>query len=149
GDVPVAEERAEPVADRRDAATLVDHRQPERLTANQTGRADPLEEAEVRREAAERDVLAVVGRRLRVALARRQRLHLAAERRPRLVERHLVPRVDELERRREPREAAADDGRLHGSIPLPTMRSLASGGSRSEPPKTSKPAASIRSRVAP
>ena len=148
GDVPVAEKRQEPVADRRDAAALVDRRQRERLAAHVPGRADPLQEAQVRGEAAERDVLAVVGRRVGIALARRQRLHLAAEGRARLVERHVVARIDELERRGEPGQPAADHSRLHRRSPAPTTRSFASGDSRTEPPKTSNPSASIRSRVA-
>ena len=58
-------------------------------------------------------MLAVVGRRVGVALALGQRLHRAAERRPRLEQRHLVAGVDELERGGEPREAAADHDRPH------------------------------------
>ena len=79
---------------------------------------------EVLREAAERDVLAVVGRRLRVALARGQRLHRAAERRPRLVERDVGAGVDEVERGGEPGEPAADDGDPHASSPRATIASF-------------------------
>ena len=67
--------------------------------------ADALEEAEVLGEAAERDVLAVVRRRLGIAVALRQRLHRAAERRPRLVQRHVCARVHEVERGGEARRA--------------------------------------------
>ena len=60
-------------------------------------------------------MLAVVGRGRRVALALGQRLHRAAERRPRLVQHDLVAGVDQLERGGETREPAADDGDLHGN----------------------------------
>ena len=98
--------------------------------------ADPVEEGEVFREAAERDVLAVVGRRRWVAVPLGQRLHGAAERRARLVERDAVARVRELERRRETGEAAADDGRSH-QRPCPTIRSFVSADRCGGPTKTS------------
>ena len=83
-------------------------------------------------------MLAVVGRRRRIALALGQRLHGAAERRPRLVERDGVALVGELERGREPGQPASDDGGVHGrSTPAPTMRSFVSGESCGGPPNTS------------
>ena len=104
----VAEE-PEARPDRRRPAVLVDHRQ---ARAARAGARPPCRSARgtaVLLEAAERDVLAVVGRRRRVALALGQRLHGAAERRPRLVQHDLVAGVDELERGREAGEPAADD----------------------------------------
>ena len=110
-------EEPEAGPDRRYVAALVDHRQAQRLAAERARLADPGEEPLVGREAAERDVLAVVGRRRRVALALRQRLHRAAERRPRLVEHDLVPAVDQLERSRQAGEATADDRDLSKERP--------------------------------
>ena len=78
-EVPVTEERTEAVADLRGPAALVDHGQLERPTSDVVRAADPLEEAEILGEAAERDVLAVVRGRIGIALALGQRLHLAAE----------------------------------------------------------------------
>ena len=127
---------------------LVEHGQLELQAANRARLADPVEEAQVLGEAAERDVLAVVGRRFGIAVAARQGLHGAAEGGPRLVHRYLMARVGQVERRRQPREPAAHDRHLHLKNPAPTMRSFVSGESRSEPSKTSKPRASIRSRVA-
>ena len=73
-------------------------------------------------------MLAVVGRRRRVALALGQRLDGAAERRPRLVEDDLVAGVGQLERRGEAGEPAADDGdpprRADGSKPPVEASSL-------------------------
>ena len=110
--------------------------------------ADALEEAEVLGEAAERDVLAVVGRRRGVALALGKRLDGAAERRPRLVERDGVTLVGELERRSQAGQTASDNGDVHGRMtPAPTMRSFVSGDSCGGPPNTSKPRSSIRSSV--
>ena len=103
---------------------------------------------EVLREAAERDVLAVVRRRLRIAFALRQRLDGAAERRSRLEHRHVGARVDEVECRGEPREAASDDDRLHRTSPFATTASFAGAESRVFSPKTSNPFASMRSSVA-
>src|SRR5262245_36130996 len=88
---------------------LVDHRQREWLAAEGVTLPDPGEEPRVSLEAAERDVLAVVRRRGRVLPSFGQRLHRAAERRPRLVQDDLVARVDELERGRQPGEPPADD----------------------------------------
>ena len=82
-------------------------------------------------------MLAVVGRRGWIAFALRQRLHGAAERRPRLVERHGVALVGELERGREAGQPAADDGRLHLSSPPATMRSFVSAESCGGSPNTS------------
>ena len=126
---------------------LVDHRQPEPRPQIRTALADALEKAEVLGEAAERDVLAVVRRRLGIAVTRRERLHRAAERRTRLVEDDLRARVHELERRGEPREAAADDCDLHRKTPRATTASFAGVESRVLPWKTSKSFASIRSSV--
>ena len=148
GDVPVAEQRQRRAPDRRRAAALVEHGQVELQAAHRARLADPVEEAQVLREAAERDVLAVVGRRLGVAFAPRQGLHRPAERRPGLVQRHLVARVGQVERGRQPGEAAADDRDLHRRSPAPTMRSFVSRERRTEPSKTSNPRASIRSSVA-
>ena len=80
--------------------------------------ADALEEAQVLGEAAERDVLAVVGRRL----AGRPRARGSVCTAPPSVGRaswsdDLVSRVDELERGRQPREAASDDRDLHAQQP--------------------------------
>ena len=60
-------------------------------------------------------MLAVVGRRARVALLFRQGLHRAAERRPRLEEADVVALFSELERRREPGEPTADDRDPHSA----------------------------------
>ena len=81
----VTEERRGRAADGRRAAVFGDHRQVKGKAAVRLTLADALEEAEVLREAAQRDVLAVVGRWLGVALALGERLDCAAERRPRLV----------------------------------------------------------------
>jgi hypothetical protein len=136
--VPVAEE-TQAGADRRGPAAPVDHRQPQRLPAECLCRADTREEAPVGREAAERDVLAVVGRRRGIALALGERLHGTAERRPGLVKDDLVTRVDELERRREPGEAAADDGDAASSQrnEPATIRSFVGSDRRGGPSKTS------------
>ena len=130
---------------RRAGAVFGDHRQGEPRAQDEPRFADAVEEAQVLREAAERDVLAVVRRRLRVALALRQRLHGAAQRRPRLEQRHLRARVDEVERGREPGEAASDDRRPHRSSPRATTASFAGVERRHDAPKTSKPFSSIRS----
>ena len=92
-------------------------------------------------------MLAVVGRRRRVALALGQRLHRAAEGRPRLEQLDLPAGVDELERGGETGEPSTDDDRPHRRRPCPTMRSFESADSFGGPPKTSKPVASIRSSV--
>src|SRR4029079_15486923 len=88
---------------------LVDQGQRERLAAERAAPADPLDEAAVLGEAAERDVLAVVRRRRRVTLKLGQRLDGAAQRRTGLVEDDLVPRVDQLERSGQARQPPADD----------------------------------------
>ena len=93
-------------------------------------------------------MLAVVRRRLRIALPLRKRLDGAAERRPRLDHRHVRASVDEVERCCEAGEAAADHNRPHRTSPLATTASFAGAESRVFSPKTSKPFASIRSRVA-
>ena len=106
--------------------------------------ADPVEEAEVLGKAAERDVLAVVRRRLRVAVALRQRLHGAAERRPRLVHGDVGARVHQVERRSQSGEPAADDCDLHSRFRA-TTPSFARVERRHDASKTSKPFASMRS----
>ena len=121
---PVAEDRERRAADRGDARVLADHGQREALPPVGAALADPVEEAQVLLEAAERDVLPVVRRRRRVAVALGQRLDGAAERRARLEQRHLVAAVDELERGGEPGQAAADDGDLHGARPSPRPPAL-------------------------
>ena len=93
-------------------------------------------------------MLAVVRRRIGIALPFRQRLHRAAERRPRLVDRHVVAAVDEVERSRESGQTAADDRGLHRQSPRATTASFAGAESRVRSPKTSQPLASIRSSVA-
>src|SRR5205814_5164956 len=93
GDMPVAEQRERRAPDRRRPAMLVEHGQLELQAANRARLADPVEEAQVLGEAAERDVLAVVGRRFGIAVAARQGLHGAAEGGPRLVHRYLMARV--------------------------------------------------------
>src|SRR3954471_23722306 len=123
------------------------HRQYERAPDIRTSLADPVEERQVLRKAAERDVLAVVRRRRRVALTLGERLHRAAECRPRFVERHVVARVDEIERCGEAGQAASDDGGPH-QRPCPTMRSFVSAERCGGPSKTSKPRSSMRSSVA-
>ena len=135
--MPVAEERRGRVADRRDAAILGDHGQLERESAVGRPLADPVEKAQVLGEAAERDVLAVVGRRLGIALARGERLNRAAERRPRLVEGDVAACVHELERSREPSQAAADDRSSHRRSPDPAIRSFVSADRCGGPAKTS------------
>ena len=93
-------------------------------------------------------MLAVVGRRLRVSVALGERLHRTAQRRPRLVERDGVALVGELQRGREPREPASDDGEVHGRIaPAPTIRSFVKGDSCGGPSNTSNPRSSMRSSV--
>jgi len=145
--MPVAKQRAETVGDVRRSAPLVDHGQLEGHSLDIPGAADPLEEIQIVREAAERDVLAVVRRGLGVALPLGQGLHLAPERRPGFEERDVMPRVDKLERRREAGQAAADHRRPHLASAAPTTRSFATGESLGAPPKTSNPSCSIRSSV--
>ncbi len=79
----------------------------------------------------------------RIALALRQRLDGAAERRARLEQRDLVPAVDEVERGRQPGEPAADDDRPHrsasgGTGRLATARTFATAESDGRREKTSK-----------
>ena len=144
----VTHQRPETRFDLCTPSLLVDHRQYQRTPLVRGALADPVEEGQVLREAPERDVLPVVGRRRGIALAFGQRLHCATERRPRLVQRHLVARVDKIERSRQPGEAAADDCGPHRRRPSPTIRSFVSVESCGGPSKTSKPRASIRSSVA-
>ena len=147
-DVPVAQQGGAGALDLGHPPVLVDHGQLERLAPDRAALADPREEAQVLGETAERDVLPVVGRRLGIALAPRQGLDRASERRPRLVQRHLVARVDQLESRAQAGEPSSHDRCSHRSSPAPTMRSLVSGESRREPSNTSNPRASMRSSVA-
>jgi len=126
--VAIAEEWAEAVADLRGAAAFVDHSQLERYPLDLVSAADPLEERQIVREAAERDVLAVVGRRLGIALPLGQRLHLAAEGRPGLEQRHVVAGVGELERRSESGEAAADHDCFHSAIAKPGTELIQGSG---------------------
>jgi hypothetical protein len=130
GDVPVAKEPERPGSDPRHAAVLGDHGQGERLTAHRPRLTDPCEEAEVLDAAAESDVLAVVGRRVGVALALRQGLHGASERRPGLEDGDVVARVGQLERRGEPREAAADHDGSHSAATARTLPTAESCGRR-------------------
>src|SRR6185503_16474514 len=67
-EVAIAKQRTEAVADLRRAAALVNHGQLERQPPDVLAAPDPLEELQILGEAAERDVLAVVGRRLGIAL---------------------------------------------------------------------------------
>ena len=135
--VPVAEQVERTVGDHRDAALLVEHRELEGTPVERSGRAGEPEELLPGGEAAEADVLAVVGRRRRVALPLRQRLHRAAERRARLEQRHLLARPDQTERGRETGEPAADHDAPHRRRPPPTMRSFWSGERCGGPAKTS------------
>ncbi len=93
-------------------------------------------------------MLAVIRRRLRVALAFGQGLDGSAERRSRFEHGHVGARVDEVECRGEPRETASDDDRLHRTSPFATTASFAGAESRVFSPKTSNPFASMRSSVA-
>ena len=113
GQVAVPEDGERRAADGGDGRILADHGQLEPPSPVGAAFADALEEGEVLREAAERDVLPVVGRRRRVAVALRERLDGAAQRRPRLGELDIVTGIDELERGGEARQPAADDGDLH------------------------------------
>ena len=85
-------------------------------------------------------MLAVVGRRGRIALTLGQRLHRAAERRPRLVERDRVALVGELERGREAGEPASDDSRLHLSSPPADDAQLRAGRERGRAAEDVEPA---------
>src|SRR5262249_28160248 len=144
----VAEE-PEPGADGRDPALLVDDREAERLAPQRRSLSDPLDEAPVLAEAAEGNVLAVVGRRRRILLPLGQGLDRSPAGRPRLVQNDLVPRIDEFEGGGQAGEPAPDDGDPLGhSRFAPTIRSLVNVDSRGGPSKTSKPLASIRSSVA-
>ena len=133
----IAEHASEAWLDRRDLPVRGNHGQPEPRAEVRAALPDAVEEAEVFGEAAERDVLAVVRRRLRVSVARGQRLHRAAERRARLVENDLSPCIDELERRGEAREPAADDRDLQRKTPRATTASFAGVESRVFPWNTS------------
>src|SRR5919201_1415083 len=134
----VAEE-AEAGTDERDAAVLVDDRQRKALTAERAELPDPAQECLVALEAPEGDVLAVVGRRGRIALTLGERLDGTAQRRPRLVERDLGPGVHQAQRGREAGQAPSYDHCLHNSADA-TILSLVGSDSRGGPANTSKPA---------
>ena len=80
-------------------------------------------------------MLAVVGRRVGIALARRQRLHGTAEGRARLEDGDLVPGVGEVERGGEAGEPAAHDDRPAHSAA--TARTLPTADSRGRCENTS------------
>src|SRR5262249_45377144 len=111
--VAVAEDRERRATDRGDAGVFADDRELEPATPVGAALADSVEEREVLREAPERAVLPVVRRRRRVAVALRERLHRASQRRPGLEERDVVRRVGKLESGGQAREPAADDRDLH------------------------------------
>ena len=144
--VPVGEQRGRLGAIRARRSVLGDHRQREPRAQIRAAFADAVEEAEVLGEAAERDVLAVVGRRRGIAFALRQRLHRAAERRARLVQRH----VGAARRRARARRRGRRGRRRRPPAFIATAlvrRRRASPASRAgtSAPKTSKPFASMRS----
>ena len=126
----VAQKRPQARLDGCDPAVLVEHRQAEARAEVRAALAYALEEAEVLGEAVERDVLAVVRRRLRVSLALGECLHRAAECRARLMEDDFLPRVHELERGGEAREPAADDRHLQRKTPRATTASFSGVESR-------------------
>ena len=130
----VAQEPEGARRDAGDAPVLGDYRERERLPPDRPGLAHALEEAEVLGAAAERDVLAVVGRRIRVALAHRQGLHRAAEGRPRLEDGDVVAGFGEVERGREAGKASAHDDSFHRAA---TARTLPTAESRGRLVKTS------------
>ena len=121
----VREQPGQRGSDRRDPLLLGDHRQREPLPQIRLALAHAVEKAQVLGEAPERDVLTVVGRRVGISVALRQRLHRASERRSGLVQGHLDPGVEQLERGGEPREPAADDGDLHATGFAGVMRLVA------------------------
>jgi hypothetical protein len=82
--MPVAKERRGAGAEVRHPSVLRDHGKRETKASQRSCLPDALEEANVLRAASERHVLAVVGRRRRIALSLRERLHRAAQRGPRL-----------------------------------------------------------------
>ncbi len=73
-------------------------------------------------------MLAVVRRRVGVALAGGERLHRAPERRARLDDGDLVARVGQVERRGEPGQATADDHSLHRAATARTLPTAESRG---------------------
>ena len=135
--VAVAQQRVGPLGDRGDPAALVDHRQREPDPPHRRRLTGERDELRPRGEAGERDVLAVVGRRRGVALPLGQRLHRAAEGRPRLEHGHLVALLAEPECGREAREAAAYHDDSHRSSPPPTIASLRAAERCGLPAKTS------------
>ncbi len=141
-DVPVAQERERAGPDEGDDAVLRDDRKRQRRAARGARLADPVEEIHVGRAAAERDVLAVVGRRRRIALALGQRLHRAAERRPGLEQCDVVARIHEIERSGDPGQASSDNDRSH--LRLTMARTLAAVERLGREEKTSKPVARMR-----
>jgi hypothetical protein len=117
----VAQQREQSWPDCGHGPVLAHYRERKLQSAHVALATDPLEKAKVSREAAESDVLTVVGRRLRIALPARQRLHRATERGPRLEEDHFMAAVDEVESGREPSEAAADDDDFHSAATARTF----------------------------
>jgi hypothetical protein len=105
---------------------LVDHGQLERNSLHRPEAADSLEESQVLLETAERNVLAVVRRWIRIALPAGERLELSTERRPGFEEGDLVACIHEVKRGRQTGKTAADNGRLHRRSPEPTIRSFVS-----------------------
>ena len=102
-----------PRAERADSPVLVDHGQLEPQAPDRARLPDPLEEAQILGEAAEGDVLAVVGRRRRVAVSLRQGLDGSAECRARLEQGHVGAGVEAVERGGEPGQATPDHRHSH------------------------------------
>src|SRR4029453_298057 len=92
-----------------------DDRQPEPDAPKCSRLPDLGDEVEVGRATAQRDVVAVVGRRARIALALGQGLNCATERRSRFGELHVVALARELERGRKAGEPATDDRDPHSA----------------------------------
>ena len=111
-----------------DAPLFVDHGHRERDAPDRGVLPDAPQKAQVLAATAERNVLAVVGRRGRIALPLRKCLNGAAERRPPLEQGHRRASVDEIERRRQTGEPAPDHHCPHYAAsrmrPLPITRSL-------------------------
>src|SRR5919197_1868193 len=146
--VRVAEDRESARSDDRRRPVPVDHGQREPRAPHGGRLTDLVEECEVLAEAAERDVLAVVGRRLRIVFTLRKRLHGAAQSRTRLEQRDVVTVLQQLERRSEARQTTSDDNRLQRRSPSPTMRSFVNAERCGGSSNTSNPADSMRSSVA-
>src|SRR3954451_21715254 len=122
----VAEERQRAGPDHGNGSVLGDDGQFQRLPADRLPLPDRVQKREVRVETAERDVLSVVRRRIRVAFASREGLHSPTQGWTRLQQRHLMPVVEKPKRGREPGQAAADNDELHSkatAFTLPTAES--------------------------